>query len=44
MPRGFLPGKVRWHLYQIYEKFGITSRTMLRDALGPVPEPPQRAG
>ncbi|MGW1176037.1 AAA family ATPase [Kitasatospora sp. NPDC002543] len=24
------------HLYQIYEKLGITSRTMLRDALGPV--------
>ncbi|MFF2744704.1 AAA family ATPase [Kitasatospora sp. NPDC058048] len=26
------------HLYQIYEKLGITSRTMLRDALGPAVE------
>ncbi|MFF4925948.1 LuxR C-terminal-related transcriptional regulator [Kitasatospora sp. NPDC001261] len=26
------------HLYQTYERLGITSRTMLRDALGPAPE------
>ncbi|MEU1356576.1 AAA family ATPase [Streptomyces cinnamoneus] len=38
------------HLYQIYEKLGITSRTMLRDELAPMsertgqPSPPRRPG
>ncbi|MFD5081923.1 AAA family ATPase [Kitasatospora sp. NPDC058406] len=31
------------HLYQIYERLGITSRTMLRDALDPTAEPAGRS-